>query len=230
MPSKLRESFSLKKYSSGYWKEVTGIIAQHVKGGWPSVSEISRESADPFKVLISTIISLRTKDKVTFESSARLFAIADTPEKTVALESEEISRLIYPAGFFRKKGENIREISRIILEQHNGCVPKERDALLALPGVGLKTANLVLSLGWGIPAICVDIHVHRISNRMGWVTTKTPDDTEKALSRILPVDYWISINELLVLYGQQVCTPLSPRCSLCPLNSFCKRIGVDKHR
>ena len=129
MPSKLRESSSLKKFNSAYWKKITGIIEQHVKGGLPSVSAISRESADPFKVLVSTIISLRTKDKVTFESSARLFEKADTPEKTAIMESEEISRLIYPAGFFRKKGENIKEISRIILERHGGRVPeRERSA------------------------------------------------------------------------------------------------------
>ncbi len=220
----------MKKFSFPYWQNVLGRIEEHVKGELPSVSEIGMASSDPFKVLISTIISLRTKDKVTLESSLKLFERADGVEKMSRLTGEEISELIYPAGFFRKKGETIREICLILIESYDGKVPRTREDLLSLPGVGLKTANLVLSLGWGIPAICVDIHVHRIANRMGWVKTSKPDDTEKALRMILPVEYWISLNEDLVLFGQKECTPLSPHCSRCPLSPFCPRIGVERHR
>lgn len=180
-------------------------------------------------MLISTIISLRTKDKVTFESSIRLFEKAETAESMVKLEAEEIAELIYPAGFYKTKADNIKKICRLILDE-GGEVPQTQEGLLAYPGVGLKTANLVLSLGWGIPAICVDIHVHRIANRMGWVKTTKPDDSEKALRKILPLKYWIPINELLVLYGQQICTPQSPHCSRCALNQLCPQKNVNKSR
>ncbi|MDC7223748.1 MAG: endonuclease III [Spirochaetales bacterium] len=220
---------SSKEFNEEYWDQVLPIIKESVKGSLPSVSEIGRDSSDPFKVLISTIISLRTKDKVTFESSLRLFEKADSPEAMSQLETDKIAELIYPAGFYKTKAENIKKICRIILEG-NGEVPRSKESLLALPGVGLKTANLTLSLGWGIPAICVDIHVHRISNRMGWVETGKPDDTEKELCRILPLKYWIPINELLVLFGQQICTPLSPYCSNCPLKNLCPQLNVEKSR
>jgi endonuclease III len=220
---------SSKQFDQTYWDRVLGIIKKSTEGELPSVSEINRESSDPFKVLISTLISLRTKDKVTLESSLRLFKKAETPEAMELLEEEKIADLIYPAGFYKTKAKNIKEICRILLKK-NGIVPQTKEGLLALPGVGLKTANLVLSLGWNIPAICVDIHVHRISNRMGWVNTTKPDDTEKALQKILPVIYWIPINELLVLFGQQICTPQSPYCTSCPLSSYCPRQGVSKNR
>ena len=178
------------------------------------------------------MISLRTKDEVTLPASERLFAVADDPPRTVALDEGEIEKLIYPAGFYRTKARNIREVSRIVMERHGGRVPSSVDELTALPGVGRKTANLVLNLGFGLPAICVDTHVHRISNRFGWVTTKTPDQTELALEAILPRRHWIEINELLVGYGQKICTPLSPRCSECPFSgaTHCARAGVDRSR
>jgi len=160
----------------------------------------------------------------------RLFEIADTPRDLQALSEEQIAELIYPAGFYKMKAGKIKRICEILLNDFAGTVPGDREQLLSLPGVGLKTANLVLSLGLNIPAICVDTHVHRIANRMGWVKTLKPDDTERDLSLILPVEYWIPINELLVLYGQQICHPLSPRCSICPASAFCFRNGVDRHR
>ncbi len=198
----------------------------------PSVSEIARRTPDPFLVLISTMISLRTKDEVTLPASERLFAVADDPPGIAALDEDEIQKLIYPAGFYRTKARSIRKVAGIIIEQYGGRVPNSVDELTTLPGVGRKTANLVLNLGFDLPAICVDTHVHRISNRFGWVTTKTPDQTELALEAILPRHHWIEINELLVGYGQKVCTPLSPRCSECPFSAepHCARMGVDRNR
>jgi endonuclease III len=196
----------------------------------PSVSEIAGLSMDPYQILISTVISLRTKDDVTGKAARRLFETAPTPEAMVKLRVEEIRNLIYPAGFYRVKGENIKKISAILIEEHDGRVPPSQEALMKLPGVGLKTANLTLSLGFGLPYICVDIHVHRISNRLGWVRTKTPDETEKVLRNVLPQKHWIEINELFVRFGQSVCTPQSPWCSKCPLREGCPQIDVARSR
>ncbi len=196
----------------------------------PSVSEVAGTGKDPYKILISTVISLRTKDEVTLEASKRLFARAGDPETMLRLPKNTVEELIYPAGFYRVKAGNILEISRIILETHAGVVPDDRETLLKLPGVGLKTANLTLSIGYGLPYICVDTHVHRISNRLGWVATDTPEKTEQALMKVLPLPYRIPINELFVRFGQAVCSPLSPRCSLCPLSERCPKIGVKKSR
>ena len=196
----------------------------------PSVSQVAERRKDPFRILVSTVISLRTKDEVTLNSSNRLFKVADTPEKLMKLKIEEIEKLIYPAGFYRVKAKNLKKISETLVEKYSGRVPQEMDKLLALPGVGRKTANLVRNLGFGLDGICVDTHVHRISNRMGWVTTKTPEQTEMELMKILPQNYWIEINELLVKFGQNICTPLSPKCSKCPVKEYCKQIGVTKTR
>ncbi|MFW5684715.1 MAG: endonuclease III domain-containing protein [Spirochaetota bacterium] len=196
----------------------------------PSVSQIARSHRTPFHVLVSTMISLRTRDEVTFAASDRLFRLADTPAAMLELDESQIADAIYPSGFYRTKARNILEASRIIRDEHDGAVPDSVDGLTALPGVGRKTANLVLGLGFGIPAICVDTHVHRIANRCGWIATKTPEATEYALMEILPKPYWIEINELLVHFGQQVCTPTSPRCSSCPISDQCERIGVTRSR
>lgn len=174
------------------------------------------------------MISLRTKDKVTSAASERLFAVAATPQKLARLAESRIASLIYPAGFYRTKARQIRAVARSVAARPDG-VPATETELVALPGVGRKTANLVLGLGFGIAAICVDTHVHRISNRLGWVATTTPERTERALAAILPRRYWIEINGLLVAYGQKVCTPASPRCSECVL-ARCPRIGVTRHR
>jgi endonuclease-3 len=196
----------------------------------PSVSAVARENNDPFRVLVATMISLRTKDEVTSRASAALLSLASSPVSLAALPVDRIARSIYPAGFYRTKARNLRAVSRLLLERHNGKVPSAMDDLLALPGVGRKTANLVRNLGFGLAGICVDTHVHRISNRMGWVATRTPGQTEEALMAVLPRRYWIGVNELLVRYGQSVCTPLSPRCSMCPASPFCARAGVGKSR
>lgn len=220
-------------YSESYWDMIFTAMKQALEKrgiGLPSVSEIARDLPDPFYVLISTVISLRTKDAVTLSASRKLFAEANTPEHLLLLSEERIGELIYPAGFFRTKAKHIREISRILIEQHEGKVPADREALLKLPGVGVKTANLTLNLGFNIDAICVDTHVHRISNRFGWITTKSPEESEKALEAVMPRRYWIPLNELLVTYGQQICTPVSPFCTQCPVAEFCQKTGVTKTR
>ena len=196
----------------------------------PSVSLIAEEDSDPYRVLASTIISLRTKDEVTMAASKRLFAIAPDIRTLASLDPEMIADAIKPAGFYRRKGKQMRNIARIILEKHDGIVPADMDELLALPGVGIKTASLVLNLGYGIDAVCVDCHVHEIVNRLGWVATKTPEETEKELRRILPKRFWIPLNELLVRYGQKVCTPVSPFCSRCPESFRCPKNGVGRQR
>lgn len=194
-----------------------------------TLAEVERDH-DPFRLLIACVISLRTKDAVTATSSARLFAVAATPDELAALTETRIAGLIYPAGFYRTKARQLREIARRIATAHGGRVPAALGALLALPGVGRKTANLVLGLGFQVSAICVDTHVHRISNRLGLVATSTPEASERALAGVLPEALWIDINDLLVTFGQQICHPTSPRCSSCPVADRCPRIGVLRSR
>jgi endonuclease-3 len=196
----------------------------------PAVTVVAEDSHSPFRVLISCIISLRTKDAVTAQASARLFERAATPESMQSLAVEEIASLIYPAGFFRNKAAQILDISRRLVVEYGGKVPDDIDELLTFKGVGRKTANLVLTLGFGKAGICVDTHVHRICNRWGYVATKSPEETEMALRIKLPAEYWIEINDLLVTFGQNQCLPISPFCSTCPLAGMCERIGVGKSR
>ncbi|MGA1866454.1 MAG: endonuclease III domain-containing protein [Thermoplasmatota archaeon] len=196
----------------------------------PIVTELVRKKKDPFKVLVSCLLSLRTKDEVTSQAQERLFKKADTPQLLFALGSEQIEGLIYPVGFYRNKARVLREVSRTIIEDYNGRVPDELDELLKLKGVGRKTANLVITMGYGKPGICVDTHVHRITNRLGYVRTRTPEETEMALRDKLPAENWIEINDLLVTWGQNVCRPISPLCSQCVVNHLCERKGVKKSR
>lgn len=196
----------------------------------PAVTIISQREGNPFKVLISCILSLRTLDTTTGPASERLFAVADTPKTMLALTEETIEEAIYPVGFYRNKARQIIEICRTLGNRYDGIVPNEIDELLKLKGVGRKTANLVVTLGFGKPGICVDTHVHRICNRLGYVTTRTPEETEFALRKILPIEYWLRINDLLVTYGQNLCRPISPHCSQCRLYRYCERRGVDRFR
>ncbi len=196
----------------------------------PAVTIVSQREGDPFKVLISCILSLRTQDRTTAAASARLFALAGTPAAMLDLSEDAIAQAIYPAGFYRTKARTIRDICAALLADFGGRVPDELDELLKLKGVGRKTANLVVTLGFGKPGICVDTHVHRICNRWGYVRTKAPEQTECALRAKLPRDYWLIINDLLVTFGQNQCTPISPRCSTCPLLHLCDRVGVTKSR
>lgn len=201
------------------------------EGADPSVSTVAQNyRRDPWAVLASTIISLRTKDEVTIVASERLLKKAPSPADLAALKISVIEKLIYPAGFYHNKAASLKKIAAILIKQYDGKVPSSMEELLALPGVGRKTANLVLNEAFDIDAICVDIHVHRISNRAGWLESKTPEETEMILREILPLKYWKRINYLLVLYGQNLCRPVSPFCSKCVIAKYCKRCGVEKCR
>lgn len=211
--------------------EIVSILREAVKD-WkqPIVTQIAERAKNPFRILISTILSLRTKDEVTSSASDRLFSLAKTPEEMLRLTEEEIAKAIYPVGFYRNKAKTIREICKTLIERYDGKVPDSIDELLKLKGVGRKTANLVITLGYNKPGICVDTHVHRISNRLGYVKTKTPEETEFALREKLPKEYWIEFNDLLVTLGQTICHPISPRCSICPISTYCDKIGVKRSR
>jgi endonuclease-3 len=191
---------------------------------------VAAATRDPFRVLIACILSLRTQDTTTGPAADRLFALADTPAGMLALSPRQIERAIYPVGFYRTKTAVILGICRDLLARFGGRVPPDLDALLTLKGVGRKTANLVVTMGFNRPGICVDTHVHRISNRLGYVRTADPEATEMALRARLPRRYWIGYNDLLVSFGQNVCTPLSPRCSICPVRALCRRVGVRASR
>jgi endonuclease-3 len=196
----------------------------------PAVTIVAQCDHNPFKVLVSCIISLRTKDEVTAQASTRLFERAATPGAMQSVPVDEVAGLIYPAGFYRNKALQIVEISKRLMAEYGGVVPDEIDELLKFKGVGRKTANLVVTLGFDKPGICVDTHVHRICNRWGYVSTKTPDETESALRNKLPAEYWIEINDLLVAFGQNHCHPVSPRCSVCRLSGMCAKAGVGVSR
>jgi len=212
-------------------RKVVNILREEKKN-WnvPIVTLMSKTEKNPFKILIATVLSLRTKDEVTAKAAERLFEVADTPQKLLSLHEKEIERLIYPVGFYRKKAKTIKEIAKILMEKYSGKVPSSLEELLKLPGVGRKTANLVITLGFNKPGICVDTHVHRIMNRLGFVKTKTPEETEMALREKLPKEFWIEINDLLVSLGQHICHPVSPKCSKCPINEYCEKIGVIRSR
>ncbi len=196
----------------------------------PIVTQITEKERNPFLILISTILSLRTKDEVTAEASYRLFNVASTPDEMLKLSNLQIEKLIYPVGFYHRKAEHILQVCKILLDKYDGNVPDNLDDLLELPGVGRKTANLVIVLGYDQYGICVDTHVHRISNRWDYVQTKTPEQTEFALREKLPKEYWKIYNDYLVSFGQHLCKPISPFCSKCPIEDFCPKRSVDKHR
>lgn len=196
----------------------------------PVVTLIAIQEKDPFKVLISTILSLRTKDEVTIEASKRIYKILKSPEDINKLSNKDIEKAIYPVGFYKRKTIVIRKICERLIEEFECKVPCDLDTLLTFDGVGRKTANLVLSEGFQVPAMCVDVHVHRISNRFGYIRTKDPEETEFRLREKLPQKHWIKYNSLLVALGQYICRPISPYCSKCPVNSYCKKVGVKKSR
>ena len=196
-----------------------------------ALTEVARTMGrDPFKILVGCLLSLRTKDETTGPAAARLFALAGTSEAMLHLSAEQIAKAIYPVGFYHTKATTILQICRTLVERYGGQVPDTMEGLLDLKGVGRKTANLVLTMGFQKPAICVDTHVHRISNRWRYVRTKTPEDTEFTLRRKLPHAYWMVYNDLLVAFGQNICKPISPRCGQCPLAESCPKSGVTQHR
>ena len=220
-------------FDEAYFDRIFALFQEALKKkkrNLPSVSLIALKMNTPYTVLISTLISLRTKDDVTLAASERLFSLADNPEKMLSLSDEEIEKAIYPAGFYKRKAQNIKEISKTLIEKYDGKVPSTQEELLALPGVGIKTANLTLNLGFNIDAICVDCHVHQIANRIGWIDTKTPEESVDALESIMPRRFWIPLNELLVAYGQNVCLSISPLCSECPICKECPKKGLKYFR
>ena len=195
----------------------------------PSVTVIAKKN-DPFAVLVSCIISLRTRDEVTELASARLFTLAKLPAELLELSNSKIEKAIYPAAFYRNKTKSLKELCQVLVKEYSGKVPDQLEELLKLKGVGRKTANLTLILGHNKPGICVDIHVHRISNRWGYVKTKSPDETEMVLREILPKRFWKGYNDLLVSFGQNLCKPVSPFCGSCPIEDQCPKIGVNRSR
>jgi len=196
----------------------------------PVLGVVARESHDPFRILIACLLSLRTKDHTTAEASQRLFKLADTPTLMLKLPLKQVERAIFPVGFYKTKAKQIFSICQSLLDNFGGQVPDSIDDLLTLKGVGRKTANLVVTVAFNKPGICVDIHVHRISNRWGYIQTKTPEETEQALRKKLPKKYWINFNDWLVPYGQNLCRPVSPFCSQCLVSTYCQRVGVSTSR
>ncbi|OGF62569.1 MAG: endonuclease III [Candidatus Fischerbacteria bacterium RBG_13_37_8] len=196
----------------------------------PVVSYIAQLTEDPYRILISCILSLRTKDQTTASATVRLFERAGNLNEMIRLNEKEIARLIYPVGFYNIKANKILEISRILIERYSGKVPEQMDELLALPGVGRKTANLVITEAFNKYGICVDTHVHRIVNRWGYVKTRNPHQTEEELRKKLPRKYWKELNSLLVKFGQTICYPVSPFCSRCKILHYCKKNGVTRSR
>lgn len=213
-------------------EKILGILKEEIKK-WqvPAVGQIADEPGErAFRTLIGTILSLRTKDAVTIEASRRLLRRAATPQEIVSLSIPEIEKLIYPVGFYRTKARSLLRTCNILINQYDGRVPGTMEELLALPGVGRKTANLVLTVGFDKFGICVDTHVHRISNIWGYVKTKSPEKTEFALRKKLPKKHWKTYNDILVTFGQNLCLPVSPWCSRCALTRYCPRIGVKRSR
>ena len=189
-----------------------------------------RKNPDAFKILISCLLSLRTQDKNTEKVSKKLFAVADTPQKILKLSDKKLEKLIYSSGHYKKKAKTLKHVSKVLIEEHKGQVPDKKEELLKIKGIGPKTANIVLAFAYGKSVLPIDTHCHRIPNRLGWLKTKTPEQTEKELEKILPKKYWKEFNAIFVLFGQTICQPISPLCSKCPVREYCTRIGVTRSR
>lgn len=189
-----------------------------------------RKKPDAFKILISCLLSLRTQDKNTEKASKRLFAVADTPKEILKIPDKKLEELIYSSGHYKKKAKTLKHVSKVLIEEYKGKVPDKKEELLKIKGIGPKTANIVLAFAYGKPVLPIDTHCHRIPNRLGWIKTKTPEQTEKELEKILPKKYWKEFNAIFVLFGQTICQPISPHCSKCPVRGYCPRIGVTKSR
>ena len=221
----------MTKFDDKDINKVVRILGKEVrKWDVPVIIFMAVSTGDPFKVLISTVLSLRTKDETTADASKRLFGKASTPEEIVKLGQKRVAKLIYPVGFYNVKAKNIINISKKLVSEYNSEVPDDLDELLTFEGVGRKTANLVITAGFNKPGICVDIHVHRISNRLGYIKTKNPDKTEMVLREKLPKKHWIDYNYILVSFGQHLCRPVSPFCSRCPIEKYCMKVGVERTR
>jgi endonuclease-3 len=219
--------------TSKHFDEIFSALRQELrKYNQPVISRSKQKIADtPFVTLISCLLSLRTKDEVTEQASRHLLIKYNTPEKVVQLSEQKIASLIYPVGFYKTKAKRIKEISQTLLDKYQGKVPDQFEELLTLKGVGRKTANIVMVYGHKKHGyLPIDTHCHRIPNRLGWIKTKTPEDTEHGLKKILPSEYWDDFNDLFVTFGQTICVPISPFCSRCPVEQYCKKVGVSTSR
>ena len=214
-------------------KEIA-LVMKKLKKVYPSHTKTTlnrmRDNPEAFRILISCLLSLRTQDKNTEIASNNLFAVADTPEKIISLPDETLQKLIFSSGHYKKKSMILKYVSKVILEKYNGKVPDDKEELLSIKYIGPKTANIVLAFAFGKNVLPIDTHCHRIPNRIGWVETKTPEKTEKALEKILPEKYWQDFNAIFVQFGKTICVPISPKCSECPINEYCKKVGVEKFR
>ena len=204
------------------YKDIFDTINVVIEGE-AHLDHLARKKQDPFKILISTILSARTRDSNTEEATKTLFAKFNTPELIANAKVEDLENLIYKSGFYKVKAERIKQVSQIIQNKYDSVVPDDFENLISLPGVGAKTANCVLVYAFKVPAIPVDTHVHRIANRLGWIKTKKPEETEKELKKIIPKNQWIRVNRLFVRFGQEICLPIRPKCDSCPINSICEK-------
>jgi endonuclease III len=209
-------------------------IMQTLKAYYPSTEKTTlnrmRSNPEAFRILISCLLSLRTQDKNTEIASKKLFEVADTPEEIINLPLKQLEKLIFSSGYYKNKARTIKHVSEIILKDYNGKVPDTREELESIKGIGPKTANIVLAFAFGKNVLPIDTHCHRIPNRLGWVKTKTPVQTEIELGKILPEEYWADFNAIFVQFGKTICAPISPKCSICPVKEYCPRIGVSKSR
>jgi endonuclease-3 len=211
-------------------KQVMKILSRVYPSNEKTTLNRMRKKPDAFRILISCLLSLRTQDKNTEKASRRLFEVADTPKQIVALPIKRLEKLIFSSGHYKKKSWILKHVSKIILEKFKGKVPDTKEELLSIKGIGPKTANIVLAFAFGRNVLPIDTHCHRIPNRLGWVKTKSPEQTEKELEKILPRKYWNEFNAIFVQFGQTICKPISPFCSKCPIKKYCKKVGIMKFR
>jgi endonuclease III len=209
-------------------------IMEILKVYYPSTEKTTlnrmRSNPEAFKILISCLLSLRTQDKNTEISSKRLFEVADTPKEIIALPIEQLEKLIFSSGYYKNKARTLKHVSEVILEYYNGKVPNTKEELMSINGIGPKTANIVLAFAYGKNVLPIDTHCHRIPNRLGWIKTKNPIQTEAELEKILPKKYWRDFNAIFVQFGKTICVPISAKCSICPVNKYCQKVGVTKKR
>ncbi len=210
--------------------EIMEILKSHYPSHEKTTLNRMRNNPDAFKILISCLLSLRTQDKNTEIASGRLFAVATTPKEILSLSDKKLEDLIFSSGHYRKKARTLKHVSKVILEEFNGRVPEKKEELMSIKGIGPKTANIVLAFAFGKDALPIDTHCHRIPNRLGLVKTKTPEQTEKELEKILPREYWRDFNAIFVQFGKDICVPISPKCSICPIEKYCPKINVERHR
>jgi len=220
----------MKKMKNNSIAKVINILAKHFDYNKRTTLNRMRKKPNAFKILIACLLSLRTRDENTDKISKELFKVADTPKKIARMPIKKLEKIIRSSGYYHKKARTLKYVSEVLIKKFNSKVPKTKEELLSIKGIGQKTANIVLNFAFDKMALPIDTHCHRIPNRLGWIKTKTPEQTEKALEKILPKKYWKEFNAIFVLFGRTICTPVSPKCSECPIRRYCKRVGVKKSR